>query len=529
MTHRGRLEGPGHAGGGHQPPVLPHLRDSCDALAPAMSTIPLFEHSSAFDAGQIGGHVHVGRFEAAYEKLFAEVLEDGVITAEERQRLDRAVHDLGLDGSRIHELERALTAAYETRYRIAVRRDDEPPAEAAPASLATSEGVQDPRVTALQRRVAQLEARVTELTQELEEARANVAIEVDFAGVDTSPANELEDVEEIFRRIRHAPREVVSLRALFRATERAGDIDRAFNVAHALTFLGAANADEKNLYETHKTDGLLRPAAALDRDSWKRLLFHPDEEILAGEIFSAVVPAVLLGRVAALRHAKALPALDPARRVDPKTTTVQAARCFTWAASILGMPAPPLYTDPSFAGMCELLPGVPPASRLGKLALSGRSPEELAFVSGHHLSYYREEHFVRLLLPSLFDVEDVFLAALTIGNPGLPLSEDVRRRVAPISRALEPLLEPAQIDRLRGHFLRFVEEGGRTNLNRWTGAADKTACRAGLLLSNSLWAASRMLALAGGDERDARVDDLVVFLASDRCSRLRRRIGVAVG
>lgn len=119
-----------------------------------MSTIPLFEHSSSFDAGQVGGHVHVGRFEAAYEKLFAEVLEDGVITAEERQRLDRAVHDLGLDGSRIHELERALTAAYETRYRIAVRRDDEPPIEPPPASLTSPEGARDPRITALQRRVS---------------------------------------------------------------------------------------------------------------------------------------------------------------------------------------------------------------------------------------------------------------------------------------------------------------------------------------------------------------------------------------
>jgi hypothetical protein len=498
-------------------------------LGPAMSTTPLFEHSSSFDAGQVGGHVHVGRFEAAYEELFAEALEDGVITAEERHRLDRAVQDLGLDGARIGELERALTSAYETRHRMPVRRDDAGLADEAPASLAPLDASRDPRLAALQRRIAQLEARVVELTQELEEARANVAVEVDFSGVDTTPAHEAEDVDEIFRRVRHAPREVVSLRALLRASERTGDTDRAHNVAHALVFLGAATPEEKKLYEAHKTEGLLRPSAALDRDGWKHLLFHPDEEILAGEIFSAVVPAVLLGRVAALRHARALPALDPAKRADPKTTTIQAARCFAWAASILGMPTPPLYTDPAFAGLCELLPGVPPASRLGKLALSGRSPEELAFVAGQHLSFYREEHFIRLLLPSLFDVEDVFLAALTIGNPGLPLSPEVKRRVAPIAQALEPMLEASQIDRLRGHFLRFVEEGGRTNLNRWTAAADKTACRAGLLLCNSLWAAQKMLEVAGGDERDAKLDDLVVFLASDRCSKLRRRIGVSVG
>lgn len=486
----------------------------------------LFEHTSSFDAGQVGGHVHVGRFEAAYEQLFAEVLEDGVITAEERQRLERAAEGLGLDSARLAELERALTAAFEMRHRIAVRRDDAT-AEPAPPSVAAAD--EDPRIAALKARIAELEARVARLTEELEDARANVAVEVDFAGVDTTPATETEDVDEIFRRVRHAPREVVSLRALFRATSAAGDVDRAWGIAHALTFLGAANADEKRLFDAHRQEGLLRPASGLDRDSWKRLLFHPDEEVLAGEIFAAVAPAVLLGRVAALRHAKALPALDPQKRADPKTTTVQAARCFGWAASILGMPCPPLYTDPSYPGLVELLPGVPPASRLGKLALSGRSPAELAFLSGSHLSFYREEHFIRLLLPSLFDVEDVFLSALTIGNPGLPLSPEVKKRVAPIAQALEPLLDASQIDRLRGHFLRFVEEGGRTNLNRWTGTADKTACRAGLLLSNDLWAADRMLEAAGDDERQAKMDDLLVFLASDRATKLRRRIGVAVG
>ncbi len=495
-----------------------------------MPSTSLFEHSSSFDAGQVGGHVHVGRFEAAYEQLFAEVLEDGVITAEERQRLERAASDLGLDRARIAHLERALTASYETRNRVPVRRDDAmPPSDQlAPASLAPFSASSDPKLQALQRRIAFLEERVAELTRQLEEANANVAVEVDFAGVDTTPAEETEDLDEIFRRIRHAPREVTSLRALFRAASRAGETDRAWGAAHALSFLGAANADEEHLYRAHKPEGLPRPAAALDRDSWKRLLFHPDEEILAGEIFAAVVPAVLLGRVAALRHAKALPVLDPQKRADPRTTTVQAARCFAWSASILGMPVPPLYTDPTYPGLVELLPGVPPASRIGKLALSGRTPEELAFVAGLHLSYYREEHFIRLLLPSLFDIEDVFLAALTIGNPGLPLNGDVKKRVAPIAQALEPLLEAPQIDRLRGHFLRFVEEGGRTNLNRWTAAADRTACRAGLLLSSSLWAADKMLGESNADDRESKVDDLIVFLASDRSTMLRHRLGIAV-
>lgn len=84
----------------------------------------------------------------------------------------------------------------------------------------------------------------------------------------------------------------------------------------------------------------------------------------------------------------------------------------------------------------------------------------------------REEHFVRLLFPTIQGLEDIFLAALSIGNPGLPLSAETRQRVVPISKAIEPILEARGIDRLRGCFLRFVEEGGgRTSSvgrRRWT-------------------------------------------------------------
>ena len=41
-----------------------------------------FEHSSSFEPGEASGAVRLGKFEAHYEELFAEVIEDGVITPE---------------------------------------------------------------------------------------------------------------------------------------------------------------------------------------------------------------------------------------------------------------------------------------------------------------------------------------------------------------------------------------------------------------------------------------------------------------
>jgi HAMP domain-containing protein len=191
--------------------------------------------------------------------------------------------------------------------------------------------------------------------------------------------------------------------------------------------------------------------------------------------------------------------------------------------------APPwLHADPNFAGMVEMVPGIPPATRIGALALSGRSTTELAFLAGRHVAYHRAEHFMRLLVPQMRDLEDIFLAALSIGNPGLPLSAQVKELVVPIAKAIEPILEPVTVDHLRGYFLRFLEEGGRTNLQRWAAAVDRTAARAGLLLANDLGAARAVLELEDPGGAEGRMDDLLVFVLSDRFAKLRRQIGTAL-
>ena len=56
-----------------------------------------------------------------------------------------------------------------------------------------------------------------------------------------------------------------------------------------------------------------------------------------------------------------------------------------------------------------------------------------------------------------------------------------------------------------------------------------TTARAGLLLCDDLAAAERMLKVEGlGADLEARVDDLIVFYAGDRLSRIRKQIGIAV-
>src|ERR1700687_2520279 len=80
-----------------------------------------FEHEDSFERGEVSGNLRLGKLEGYYEELFAEVIEDGVITTEERARLDRMAASLGLDRTRLHKLEVALQAAYESRHNVTIR------------------------------------------------------------------------------------------------------------------------------------------------------------------------------------------------------------------------------------------------------------------------------------------------------------------------------------------------------------------------------------------------------------------------
>jgi hypothetical protein len=484
-----------------------------------------FEHGSTFVPGEISGGLSLGPLESQYQELFAEVLEDGVITSEERQRLEKAADNLGLDRMRLLRLEQAMIAAYETRHRVRIiEHYEEPAASLAPIQV---EAAGDAGKTVLLKRVEQLEARVRELEEELRRAQAAINVEVDLSGLETAAEAASEDPDEAWRRIRRDPTKPEPLRALYRIYAARGELDHQFCVSQALALVGAANAEERALFEKHRAQGLVTPRISVSSAAWQEHLFHPEEEPLTGLIFGVITPAVLLGRVTALRRDGKLHIPDPSLRQDPSKATVTAVRALPWAAAILGLAPPAIFVEKERDVGYEHIPGVPPLTVVGKRVLTGRSQLEHAFLVGRHLAFYRQEHYIRTLFSGVPDLEDLFLAALTIGNPGLPIAEDMKRRVAPIAQAIEPVLEPAHVDALRGYFLRFVEEGGRTNLQRWSNGVDKTACRAGLLLSNDLLTATNLL-----EAEDGRLGelskDLIAFVTSERYFQLRRQLGIAI-
>ena len=309
-----------------------------------------------------------------------------------------------------------------------------------------------------------------ELEGELRRAQAAINVEVDLGDLESAAEDASEDADAVWRQVRRDPMRPEPHRALYRIYAARGERDRQWCVAQALVALDAANPEQRKLYEQYRAQTLIAPRGGVSQNAWFDLLFHPEEEVLTGQIFAVIAPAVLLGRVTALRRDGQLHQADPATKQDPARATLTAVRALTWAAAILGLAPPPIYIEKDRDVGYEHIPAVPPITIVGHKVLSGPSQLEHAFFAGRHLSWYRQEHYIKKLFNAVPDLEDLFLAALTIGNPGLPIAEDMKRRVAPIAQAIEPVLEPQQIDALRGYFLRFVEEGGRTNLQRWSAA-----------------------------------------------------------
>lgn len=486
-----------------------------------------FDLKQGFTAGEIGGGFALGGLEVEYEQLFTEALEDGVITSDERSRLDKAADNMGLDRLRMNRLEQAMIQLYESDRRVkVVERWEAEPQSLAPLQV-QADG--DAGRILLLKQLEVLKARVKELEEELREARAHVNVEVDLSALDESAVSAEdvtgEDVAELRARIRRSPTNPEAHARLYQVFKSQGDVDGQFCAAQSLVVLEAASEAQQTFYEQHRRRTLLTPASGLNQDAWRDLLMHPEQEILTGNIFGLIAPAVLLGRVTSLRREKKLHVPDPALRQDPAVSTLTAVRALTWGATILGLPAPAVFLEKDRDAGFVHVPGVPPFTVLGKGVLSGRNQIEHAFLVGRHMTLYRQEHFVKTLFSAVVDLEDLFLAALLIGSPGLPIAEAMKRRVEPISRAIEPMLEPAQLDLLRGHFLRFVEDGGRTNLMRWSDSVSKTACRAGLLLCGDLCAAMNLLSEEPGDPAPLKTD-LLAFVVGERYAKLRKLLGV---
>jgi hypothetical protein len=270
----------------------------------------------------------------------------------------------------------------------------------------------------------------------------------------------------------------------------------------------------------------VNPTGRLSEEHWIKCLFHPNEDPVVGKVFASVLGA--------LRKAKVQPVarfgFTQKEQQDPATSSVSLVKALGKTATALSLPTPWIFLQPGKAGGLGHVPSDPIASVAGNSLLSGLKPEELAFVAAKHMAMYRNEHYIRVLFPSVQEITAIYLACIRLVKPdqevppeALQTAQDLGPRVAQDPLAVEGLRKVVKV---------LLDQGGTANIKRWYQAVELTAARAGLLLAGDLEVAKKMLALEPGLPGDAppaeKLKDLTLFSLSEDYFTLREALGITL-
>jgi tetratricopeptide (TPR) repeat protein len=327
------------------------------------------------------------------------------------------------------------------------------------------------------------------------------------------------------------PMRVDPYQALYKLYMKAGQFDQAWCIAAALAFLNKADGEQRAFFEERRPKGMLQFRARIDNDVWVRGIFHPEQDKILGKIFEMITPAARTAKLLQLKGSRQLPELPAKFLQDPASTTLTFAKSFFFAAQVLNITPPRLYVRNDVPGALTVAPMDPPSSVAGSSVLSGFTPQELMFLIGKHLTYYRGEHYLKTLFPSLSELKTMLFAAMKLVSPEFPLPPDIAAGVTPVAQELAKYMQPIQADGLRLVVKHFVDAGAKADIKRWMQTSEITAARAGFLLCGDLEMAAKLIraepVVAGELAPSEKLKELIQYAVSDQYFLIRKTLGIA--
>lgn len=317
-----------------------------------------------------------------------------------------------------------------------------------------------------------------------------------------------------------------AITAIFDLYYQGRQYDKAWCVAAACTFLqrDRARDDVRAFYEQYKPRRPLQPTGRLTEENWIKQLFHPNEDPVVGKIYASIVNPLRTAKVQPLARF----GFQPNEQQNPATSSVALVKSMGTVASALNLPLPAIFVRPQQAGGLGFVPSDPIASVAGQSLLSGLRPEELAFVAAKHMSYYRNEHYVRVLFPTVQELTAILLAAIKI----VKADQEVPPEALQTAQQLAPLVngDPVASEGLRKVVRVFFEQGGASNIKRWYQSVELTATRAGFLVCGDHEIARKMIQMEPGLPGDLapneKLKDVVLFSISENYFALRDALGI---
>ncbi|HWO18662.1 MAG TPA: tetratricopeptide repeat protein [Kofleriaceae bacterium] len=352
-----------------------------------------------------------------------------------------------------------------------------------------------------------------------------------------------EAIAELQFLLAHAPDRVELFKALAMLYRAEHELDKAWCVAQALVFLGAASDEERLLFEKFRASGFLPAPHRLTEELWQKAVIHPREDRHVGAIFSSTLGAL------AATTAQPVTAfgLAPEARADVERDPRLLPRMVRYMSTVLAIdPAPMVWLQEkgdglrvaNTVGLGAEKQRLVPSLLIGAPHIGKTDERELAFEFGKRMTYLRPERFVTLALGTLPKLEVAFAASVLAGGAKLTLpdgtsfesaaGEDAQKLAAALRRQVPgPLLE--QVGELAA---KLGERAGGGLISVWRTATDLTANRVGFIVANDLETAARLIATEGAALSSLpvkdRLRDLLAYAVSESYFAVRRHLGLMI-
>ena len=341
-------------------------------------------------------------------------------------------------------------------------------------------------------------------------------------------------IEELQSLLTQGPDRVELYKALAGLYRAEHELDKAWCLAQALVFLGAATDDERALYERHRAEHFSPASRRLTEELWQKSIMHPREDRHVGAIFASTLGALAAGSA---QPPQAF-GLEASQRADLERDGRAATRVARYAAGVLALdPVPMVWLDEAgdglrFANTTVAVAGAErgrlvPSILVGGPYLAKTDERELAFELGKRMAYLRPERYVNVALPALPTLEGAFYGALRVAGAEVG-GEDARRHAL----ALEGQLAAPVREQVAALSAKIRGRLGNGLVSGWRSAADLTANRVGFILCNDLEVAARAIAtetaaMSGLPVKD-RLRDLLAYSVSESYFQVRRHLGIHV-
>ena len=361
--------------------------------------------------------------------------------------------------------------------------------------------------------------------------------------LEAGEARRTDAIRELQYLLAHTPDRTELYKALASLYRAEHDLDKAWCVAQALVFLGAASPEEKLLYERFRPAQFSPAQRRLTEELWQKNVIHPREDKHVGAIFSSTLGAIAGGAAQPITAY----GLTPETRADLDRDPRPVSRIVKYVASVLAVdPMPMVWLQEGGDGL-RVANTVGLGSERGKLVPSllvgspqlGKNDErELAFEVGKRMAYLRPERFVTLAVGTLPKLEAAFTASLLAsrvriaahdGRPsGDAASDEAMRLASTLQKQVPgPLLEQvAELSKT------LSDKLGNGLVSTWRAATDLTANRVGFIVANDFETAARGIATEGASLSSMsvkeRLRDLLAYAVSEPYFQVRRHLGLNI-